>query len=51
MRVPTVGEGEEEEFLRGVEGVCVVPDFPDLDQTATLQWQQNQQNFVITEVE
>ena len=35
------------EFLRGAEGECVVPDFPSVDETVTLAWQQNQQNFVI----
>ena len=30
VRVTTVGEGEEEEFLRGAEGECVVEDFPAL---------------------
>ncbi len=47
VRVTTLGA----EFLRGVEGECVVADFPALGQTVTLAWQQNQQNFVITEVE
>ena len=43
----TVGEGAEEEFLRGVEGECVVEDFPLLGETVTLEWQQTSQNFVI----
>ena len=51
VQVTTVGEGAEEEFLRGVEGECVVDDFPMLGETVTLEWQQNQQNFVITAVE
>ena len=51
VRVTTVGTGEEEEFLRGAEGECVVEDFPMLGETTTLDWQQNSQNFVITEVE
>ena len=51
VQVTTVGEGAEEEFLRGAEGECVVDDFPGLDQTVTLEWQQNSQNFVITDVE
>ena len=51
VRVTTVGEGAEEEFLRGVEGECVVEDFPHLGETVRLEWQQNNQNFVITEVE
>ena len=47
VRVTTLGV----EFLRGVAGACVVEDFPDMDQTVTLEWQQNSQNFVITGVE
>ena len=39
------------EFLRGVTGECTVEDFPMLGETVTLAWQQNSQNFVITEVE
>ena len=51
VTVTTVGAGAEKEFLRDVEGECVVEDFPGLDQTVTLVWQQNSQNFVITAVE
>ncbi len=51
VRVTTVGEEAEEEFLRGVEGECVVEDFPRLGQSVLLAWQQNSQNFVITDVE
>ena len=47
VRVTTVGEGVEEEFLRGAEGECVVEDFPMPGETVTLEWQQNSQNFVI----
>ena len=47
VRVTTLGE----EFLRGVEGECVVEDFPGLAQTVTLEWHQNSQNFVITAVD
>ena len=32
-------------------GECVVADFPMLGETVTLEWQQNQQNFVITAIE
>ena len=46
VRVTTLGE----EFLRGVEGECVVADFPTLGETVTLEWQQSSQNFVITDV-
>ena len=45
--VTTLGE----EFVRGAVGECVVEDFPGLDQLVTLEWQQNSQNFVITDVE
>ena len=51
VQVTTLGEGAEEEFLRGVVGECVAADFPMPGQTTTLEWQQSQQNFVITEVE
>ena len=43
VRVMTLGE----EFLRGADGECVVNDFPTPGETVTLEWQQNQQNFVI----
>ncbi|MCY4388269.1 MAG: hypothetical protein OXC18_14345 [Desulfurellaceae bacterium] len=51
VQVTTVGNGAEEEFLRGVAGECVVEDFPQTGQTVTLEWQQSQQNFVITGVD
>ena len=51
VRVTTVGEGAEEEFLRGAEGECMVEDFPMPGEKVTLEWQQNSQNFVITDVE
>ena len=47
VRVTTVGEGAEEEFLRGVEGECVMDDFPSPGERVTVEWQQNNQNFVI----
>ena len=47
VRVTTLGA----EFLRGVTGECTVEDFPMLGETVLLAWQQNSQNFVITEVE
>ena len=47
VRVTTVGA----EFVRDVEGECVVEDFPMPGETVTLEWQQNSQNFVITDVE
>ena len=51
VRVTTLGAGAEEEFLRGAEGECVAEDFPMPGETTTLEWQQNQQNFVMTDVE
>ena len=45
--VTTLGE----EFVRGVEGECVVEDFPSPGEAVTLEWQQNSQNFVVTDVE
>ena len=47
VRVTTLGA----EFLRGAEGECMVEDFPMPGETVTLEWQQNSQNFVITDVE
>ena len=51
VRVTTVGEGDQQEFLRGAMGECVVEDFPSMGETVTLEWQQTSQNFVITEAE
>ena len=47
VRVTTPGE----EFVRGAAGACTVEDFPAPGETLTLEWQQNQQNFVITDVQ
>ena len=47
VRVTTLGE----EFVEGVAGECVVEDFPSPSETVTLEWQQAQQNFVLTGVE
>ena len=47
VTVTTLGE----EFVRGAEGECLVSDFPLAGETALLTWQQNSQNFVITDVE
>ena len=47
VTVTTVGEGEEEEFLRSVVGECVVEDFPSPGETVRLAWQETNQNFVI----
>ena len=51
VRVTTVGEGEEAEFLRGAEGECIADDFPSPGKTVRLEWQESSQNFVITDVE
>ena len=37
------------EFLQDVTGTCTATDFPTMDETVTLAWQQTQQNFVIAE--
>ena len=47
VTVTTVGEGEEEEFLRSAVGECVVEDFPSPGETVRLAWQETNQNFVI----
>ena len=47
VRVTTLGE----EFVRDVEGECVVEDFPMPGETVTLEWQQSSQNFVIIDNE
>ena len=47
VRVTTLGA----EFLRDVAGTCEVDDFPMPGETVTLEWQQNSQNFVMTNVE
>ena len=43
VTVTTLGE----EFLRDVTGTCEVADFPTLDETVSLVWQQGSQNFVL----
>ena len=45
VTVTTFGE----EFLRGVEGECLVEDFPYAGERMRVVWQQNQQNFVVAE--
>ena len=47
VRVTTLGT----EFMWGLEGECVVEDFPSPGETVTLEWQEGQQNFVITDSE
>ena len=43
VTVTTLGE----EFVRGVEGACVVEDFPMRGERVTLRWQQTSQNFAV----
>ncbi len=45
----TVRSGGEE-FLRGVSKTATISDFPSSGRTATLQWSQEKQSFVITGV-
>ena len=40
----------ETEFLRGASGMCRVDDFPGADQSATVEWDEPQQSFVVTEI-
>ena len=47
VTVSTLGE----EFVRGAAGTCKVADFPTPGEMVTLQWQEAQQNFLITGVE
>ena len=47
VKVTTLGT----EFLRGAEGECVVADFPTAGEAVLLEWQQNSQNFVMTDVQ
>ena len=37
------------EFLRDVQGVCVLADFPAPGESVRLSWQEAQQNFVMTD--
>ena len=47
VRVTTLGA----EVLEGVTGGCVAENFPHRGQSTRVEWQQTNQNFVITEVE
>jgi len=46
VSVTTLGQ----DFLRGASGGCAVEDFPREGLVTKVQWDQNQQNFVIAEV-
>ncbi len=50
VTVTTVGEGEEEEFLPGAGGTFTLPGFPEAETSVKVQWQEAQQNFVITDL-
>lgn len=45
VTVVTLGQ----EFLRGANALCTIPNFPDDDQTVTLRWSERAQNFLIQE--
>ena len=46
-----IGDRDRVIAVAVVEGECVVEDFPTLGRTVTLEWQQNSQNFAMTDVE
>ena len=39
-----------EEFVTGAEGMCTIPDFPDMGKNATFVWEQSQQGLVLESV-
>ena len=45
VRVTTLGT----DFLRGVSGMFPLPDFPHPGDTTVVQWEESQQNFLITD--
>jgi len=47
VQVTTLGQ----EFVEGAVGECVAEDFPHVGQRTLLEWRQNSQNFVITDVQ
>ncbi len=55
VRVTTLGaafvKGADKAFVRGLDGECVVDDFPAPGEAVHLEWQETTQNFVITAVE
>ncbi len=48
VRVTTLGGAE---FVQGATGRCTAEEFPSPSESVTLEWQQNRQNFVITDVQ
>ena len=40
-----------EEFMRGATGRYILEDFPTPGRSVTVEWEQSQQNFVITDIE
>ena len=42
---------DTDRFLRNLDGMCSVPDFPAAGDTTMLEWEQSIQNFVISDVQ
>ena len=42
---------DTDRFLRNLDGMCSVSDFPDTGDTTMLEWEQSIQNFVISDVQ
>ncbi len=42
---------DTDRFLQGLDGECIVTDFPAAGETTMLEWEQSLQNFVITGVQ
>ena len=42
---------DDDRFLRGLDGMCSVPDFPAAGDTTMLEWEQSIQNFVVSDVQ
>ena len=40
----------DEEFIRGANGMCTVNGFPSAGESVTVEWDQPQQSFVVTEI-
>ena len=38
------------EFLSGASGMCSISDFPTAGESATLEWDESQQGFVVTQI-
>ena len=42
---------DTDRFLRNLDGMCSVPDFPAAGDTTMLEWEQSIQNFVVSDVQ